>query len=325
MDLKNKLERLDDLSLDEMVEVVKKHYQYVKPEDRENFFTNICEVSKSLYLKEAINSHFKKIVKMFCDYDYLNEHHNETSEDEEDEAKFIISKIFHYSALGTCFLKLILAKTQCNEITDMIDIATIMRVVEECDVFLSPEKEEELSRKITKYYGSHIKEFVEVEMSPSMDKKIAKEMFEIVMPYLDFEAFAKEVEERTKYQYSSKKLIKEYLSKLNKKQLVDFCLFVITVRRQEQLLMSKYSAYHLMNAIREKAINNNTNVFDDAFKTISKKELAHMLVDHADLNIVLWDNTLEAYLQRRNIEDAKIHVSFTLGIKNNYKGQTLKF
>ena len=99
---------------------------------------------------------------------------------------------------------------------------------------------------------------------------------------------------------------------------------MLTVRRQEQLFMSKHSAYHFMNAIREKAINNNTNAFDDAFKTISKKELAHMLVDHADLNLVLWDNTLEAYLQRRNIEDAFSHVSFRLSIKKQLQGTNAK-
>ena len=326
MDLVEKLKKLDCLNLMEMVEIVKKSYLYVKPENKESFFKEICEVSKCLCTPDAINSHFKKTVKMFCDFDYLNKHFNETSKDEEDEAKFIISKIFHYNSLGASFTKMMLAKTLYDDNINKIDIDTIMSVVDECDVFLSPDKEEELTCKITSYFRSHYKEMCEAESSPSMERKCAKEMFDIVMPYLDFNAFAQEVEERTHYQYSSKKLIKEYLSKLNKKQLIDFYVFVVSVRKQAQLFMSKRSAYHLFNEIREEAIkhNNWNNNILDTFKTISKKELVDTLVDHADLNLVLWDNTLEAYLQRRNIKDAAFHVSLTLSIKKQTQGTNIK-
>ena len=326
MDLEEKLKKLDCVNLMEMVEIIKKHYQYVKPEDKESFFKEICEVSKCLCTPGAINSHFKKTVKKFCDFDYLNEHLNETSEDEEEEAKFIVSKIFHYNSLGASFTRMMLAKTLYDENINKVDIDTIMSVVDECDVFLSPEKEEELTCKIASYFNSHYKELSEAGSSSTMQKKCTKEMFDIVMPYLDFSALVQEIEERTQYQYSSKKLIKEYLLKLSKKQLIEFYKFVISVRKQSQLFMSKRSAYHLLDEISKEAGKHNdwNNNILDALKIISKRELVDALVDHADLNLVLWDNTLEAYLQRRNIKDAAFHVSLTLSLKKQTQGTKLK-
>ena len=324
MNIKKQLKKLETLSFNEVIEVVKKYYLYVKPEDKESFFKELNEISEYLVSAQGLRLHFCKTIKKYRDYDYLHSSKALDSYDLEEESKFIVAKILRYNKLGAKYSKLLLFKAMPELYENGCSLDDIMDVVEECDTFLSPNNEEKLTSEITSYFVIHSDLLDKACNNSECEEKCLNDLLSILMPYLSNDVFFKKLKERSKYQYSSKKYIREFLGRLNKKQLTEFTLFVITIRTQSQIFMSKRSAYHLLSSLRE-VLTNSSCVKEpynitEAFKLLTKKELVDMLVDHADLNLILWENTLQAYLEKRNIEDAKYHVSVTLALKNQTKG-----
>ena len=334
MDIIEKLKGLDALSLDETIEVVKKYYLYIKPENKEDFFKKMCEVSKYLCSEKGFVDHIKSAIKEYYDNEYFNENVlNDISEnhiDDMQDALFLLGNLTKYHYVGASLAKVQMKTLGLvnNALDAFVDLNCVMDVIENCDLFLLPQDEKKLSDDITNYMLNHEKDILLAQTNKDLESNITNDFLNILKPYLNEakNSLFDKVISRSSYQWYDKRYLKESLKQLNKQQLIDFFKLVITFRANAQLFMSKSSAYEMLTEIRPQLNDSQTRTrgqMNKAFKMINEEELRGQLYRHADQNIVLWDNTIEAFLQRKKISDAYDHVMFTLSLKNQTKGTNI--
>lgn len=126
------------------------------------------------------------------------------------------------------------------------------------------------------------------------------EMTNLVKRYFDKEYFILHIEPVE--DHSSKQLLKTYLDKFSKKQLMEFMIFVIGCRRECDLFLSNNGSVKLWATLNMKCVEKDSCVpsiqergYEEfaaqnplySFDYLSKKTIATIFYDHIDKNITL--------------------------------------
>ena len=332
MELREKLDRLNDLHFDETIELIKKYYLYVKPNDKESFFKSICSIADKLCSEGALASYMKDAINKYKDLDFLakQEEMPETNhKDDVEDINFFIKNLIKYNYVNAAVARVFMRIVNPNDrlARSLVDMDCIMTVLENCDMFTTPEEEDELCREVVNFIENNKSKLYAASINKTVEQEIVDKFLNILKPYLkDFSFFHENEVKRTSFQWFDKRHIKECLRQLNKNQLIDFYHLIITYRKRNHLFMSKSSVSELINSINPvygNAICASKKSMKSAFEKIDKNLLIKLLYDHADMNLILWDNALDALIQSGEIRTAYAQVEMTLALQNRVEGTNI--
>jgi hypothetical protein len=143
-----------------------------------------------------------------------------------------------------------------------------------------------------------------------------KKMADLINRYFDPIYFGVQKAELKKNMFDTNYLLKDYLNKMTKEQLVKFGTVVVVSYVKNYNFMTHWNWLCLSNELCDLAPKANHNI-EQQFRAISKEKVVELLLKYIDLNIILADNLAESILNGSDFEHAMNYVISVIQMRRN--------